>query len=293
MIETVPIIYNGGAYGTFVEWCLYYFSGNIEHDLPFNNNGNSHKFNKPTLEGIDAWRNFVRSGNNVRTVRVHPKLYQHENAVSNIIEIISSAKKSVLLYPDQHSIIWNINNKFTKMFNKPWIEHNSDFFFENLKRWNPTIKSVDEMATWQLREFLSHYLLPQHLSELDFTELDLFVHPNVLKISISKLVFDFEKTIKDILVFCNFSIARNNFQEIYNHWVMLQVHKDKDQIVKKIVESVVNNTYYDWIMENLTIVDESFIQMILRDHYNLDLKCYNLDVFPTNTKDLKNLLIPK
>jgi hypothetical protein len=64
-----------------------------------------------------------------------------------------------------------------------------------------------------------------------------------------------------------------------------------DAIVNDIVNSVIDNTIMHWEHLNLTLVDESWIQMILRDSHGLDLQCYNLNAFPKNTSDLKKLLI--
>lgn len=81
----------------------------------------------------------------------------------------------------------------------------------------------------------------------------------------------------------------DNFSEIYEQWLAIQKHKDTDKIVQSIVNSTVNGIDYAWAP--LNIVNEAVVQMQLRDLHSLDLKCYNLDVFPTNTKDLKELLI--
>ena len=67
-------------------------------------------------------------------------------------------------------------------------------------------------------------------------------------------------------------------------------YTQKDIIVDNIVNAIIAGTEYDWGEGKLSLIDESIVQMRLRDLHELDLKCYNLNVFPTNTTDLKKLL---
>ena len=74
-------------------------------------------------------------------------------------------------------------------------------------------------------------------------------------------------------------------------WLSLQKHLNKDAVCQSIVDSVINSTYYDWSDQKLTVYDEAFVQWTLRDLHGLGMRCYNVNVFPTNTILLKKLLI--
>lgn len=291
----IGIAYNGGAYGTFVHWCIEYFSGVIDGPLPFNSNGNSHKFKGLAVTEAAKLNKFFNSKKflNTKVFRFHPKNHKHENAVKSITTALQHVEKCIVLHPTEQSILWNINNKFTKIWRNGWIDHEKNNFIDNLRQWNPGFVTLDQIAVWELREFLSFFILKQHYAETDLPDILNYYNDNVLKIPLDALSTEFEKTIRSILDFCELEVRRENFQEVYSQWMPLQVHSDKDAFVNDIVDSVTNDWQYSWESKQLTLVDEAFVQMKLRDLHNLELKCYNLDVFPTNTNELKNLLIPK
>lgn len=287
--DTIPILYSGGSYGTFVEWCLNYFSGRSPSKLlPFNKNGNSHLFSGNYLNGITGWREYIASDKKYQFVRFHPKLSSKESVIVNLTEVANSSKKVIFLHMPDDLILLGINNKFEKIFSEGWLEHNKEMFKDNLLKWSS--KNLSEMAIWEIREFLSFYIISQHKSESEIDDITSINLPNVLIISVKDLINDFESTIKKIFHYCDLPIVETNFQDIYNSWISLQKHKDKDVIVSKIVQSVLENEQYDWKHHQLTIADEAVVQYRLRDLHNLELKCYNLNYFPTNTLTLKELL---
>jgi hypothetical protein len=282
------IIYNGGCYGTFVHWALNYFSGKTEL-LPFKKDGSSHLFAGHQFYSMNEFRNFCDSDTILDSARIHPKFQELESAHDNILEFANLSDRAVLLYADYDSIIFNINNKFEKIWEYGWLEHNGTLIKDNLAKWSD--KTLDVMDRWELREFLSFFIYKQHLAESELENVLTLDHENLLKINIKELFENFNSTFKRILDFCDYPETRTNYKEIYDIWTPLQIHRHKDKLVSDIVESVVNNTTFDWSDQKLTIVDEAFIQMRLRDLYKLELLCYNLNVFPTNKADLKKLLI--
>ena len=61
------------------------------------------------------------------------------------------------------------------------------------------------------------------------------------------------------------------------------------ELVNQILIAVIENQELEWQHTQLTITDEAMIQKKLRDR-NIELQCYNLDLFPTNTTQLSLLL---
>jgi hypothetical protein len=78
---------------------------------------------------------------------------------------------------------------------------------------------------------------------------------------------------------------------VTERWLSLQRHLNKDTVCQSIVDGIINSTHYDWADQKLTMYDEAFVQWTLRDLHGLAMRCYNVNVFPTNTTDLRNLLI--
>jgi len=103
---------------------------------------------------------------------------------------------------------------------------------------------------------------------------------------VDDLINNFEYTITNLIEKLELKLVRTNFSEVYESWISLQKHINKDKIISNIITAILDNNYYDWSDQNLTLVDEALIQFYLRQK-KIDLNCYNLNVFPTNTNELK------
>lgn len=286
--NTVPILFSGGSYGTFIEWCLNYFSGQV-NSLPFNLNGNSHQFVGNHLGDIGGWRKYVRSTDNFPFVRFHIKNNCNDSVITNTLEVLSTVDIAILLYHTDTSVLLSLNNKFEKIYSHGWLAHNEMLFAENLAKFE--VSSLKDTKPWQLREFLSLFLYKQHQDETNAVEVEKFTHPKLIKIDIRDLFNNFETTIKSLLTKLHLPLIRNDFDFVYRNWLPLQQHQNKDKVVKQIIDSVINQNNFDWSSEKLSIVDEAIVQMRLRDLHNLDMLCYNLNEFPSNTTELRKVLI--
>lgn len=291
--DTVPIIYLGGTYGTFVHWCLEYFSGMEVIERPFDKaTGSSHNFVGGGIRTLPSWRTYLDTEPFQKIVRIHPKtkIDKEGSLINNINQIITDVDSAILLSTNKDSSLWILNNKLEKIYKggvDGWAERQN--ISTNLQQWGRN--SVSEMEVWEMREFLSMYLMAHHYGEFEFERVQEFSSEKLLKIHILDLVNNFETTIRKMMEYCSLPVKRENFSQVHEEWLSTQKHINKDAIVKKIIECVRSNEEYDWTHEHLTIADESIIQMVLRDVYKLDTLCYNLNVFPTNTIDLRKLLI--
>jgi hypothetical protein len=286
--QTTPILFSAGAYGSFLEWALLYFSGQTDIKDPIGRNGNSHNLRGRHLLDMSGWRNYLNSDNHYPLVRLHPKTLDDESIIDNVNEILSFVDKAILIYCGYDTLLLNINNKFEKVWEEGWLAHTQVSFKKNLQGWGKN--KLADMSIWEIREFLSFFILAQHLDESGLDAILSYQSPTLIKVNVSDLLSNFESTIKLLLNWCNFDRVRSDFDRVYHNWAAAQKHQFKDRLVNNIVQSVVSQGNLDWSNEQLTIVDEAFIQMKLRDLHKLELRCYNLNVFPTNTPDLRNLL---
>ena len=288
--DTVPILFNGGMYGTFLHWALYYFSGLTDLTSPHTNLGNSHLFQGLHLININGWREYVNDPHQYsKLVRLHPKVSADQSAVKTINEILESVNRTIVIYHTEDYLLLAINNKFEKIWAHGWLVEWQADFVDNLLNWNKS--NLNEMEPWELREFLSLYIYQQHNSETGYKYMCTYVNPKVYKLDIHDLINNFKDTIINLLCYCKLPLIRNNFDEVYQEWIALQKHIEKDKIVNTIVDSIINNYTFTWADQNLTLVDEAIVQMRLRELHKLDLLCYNLNVFPTNTNNLRKLLV--
>lgn len=289
-MKNICIIYNGGTYGTFIEWCLHYFSDlSVSDVLPFTPVGNSHNFKGNYLPDHDAVDEYVNSPDDFLTVRYHIKRQEQDDTLKRLEFICDNFKKIIFMHCTSNSFIWNINNKIDKVHKEGWLNYEK-YGFKNLDQWGVG-KNIDTMAPWEIREFLSFYLQEQHTSESDLRNIDQIrsTFTNVCMIPIENLRDEFTQTIKRLLDYCELPLVRNNFDYVYDQWISLQFHKNKDQLLKEIVMSIINNEYLDWASNNLTLADTAMIQHSLRQQ-GLEIKCHGLDKFPTNSLALKELL---
>lgn len=290
-MKNVCIVFNGGSYGTFIEWCLNYFSDlTFAESLPFTDTGNSHNFNGVHKLNFQGIINFVESDNNIPIVRFHPKTQISEDIMYNLSYINTHFNKIIYLMSGVDTVAWNINNKFEKIWPEGWLQHNKTEYLENLSKWQGT--TLDQMQLWEKREFISLYSYLQHLSESELEK-----YPQIQEefnkfyfIDISELRDNFKETILSLLEYCQLTAVRiDKMQYVYDHWIKCQHHCNKDQLIKIIVNSIIDNNYHDWSTYKLTLVDEALIQYFLRKQH-IEIKCYNLNIFPTNTTKLREYL---
>jgi hypothetical protein len=99
-----------------------------------------------------------------------------------------------------------------------------------------------------------------------------------------------------IIPICNLSFLKLSFtkeiaQLLPTHKKMLadQQNIGQDALCNQIVNSTVNNINFSWQAEYLSLPSESWIQWKLRE-LGFELACNNLNRFPTNNIDLKQLI---
>lgn len=80
-----------------------------------------------------------------------------------------------------------------------------------------------------------------------------------------------------------------HWQHVFKQWQQIQFDNLLfSQTCKHIVESIVNNSYYN--MPELTFNQECIILHLLMYKHDLNLRSWRLEKFPKNTKDLHKLL---
>jgi hypothetical protein len=273
-IKAVPILFPAGAYGTFIEWCIMYFSGRALDQLPFGNAGNSHNFSGVHVQNIQIWREFCKMQSSAPVCRLHPKTLEHESFIDNVTEVARNGP-CIFLYVPTSLFALTINNKFEKVYREGWMEHNKAQYLDNLKQWHS-----GKLYNWELREFLSFYIWDQHLSETGADIMQNASINNVLKVNIQSIFDDFENTIRALIDYVGLQVVRTNFDTVHSEFLKRQVHYGKDLLI----DSIVGNIATDW--PQLTIVDESIIQMRLRNQGH-DIKCFGIDTFPTTQEALR------
>ena len=71
--------------------------------------------------------------------------------------------------------------------------------------------------------------------------------------------------------------------------LQLQKHIDQDQICNAVVDCTLNSQYYEWTP--LSLPSEAWVQWRLRT-LGWEIRCDGLDILPTNSVHLKELIYP-
>lgn len=321
------IYFPAGCYGTFFEWLYSNFSNNSTNvETPFTSTGSSHNYIGNFYTSPQLF-DYIESDQIVDIIRIHPSIFdqvnsnhevQHNNYYSvvdrDLTYIDKYFNKIVVLHPTLKTKLWMENNVIEKCvmsleifenFYKPY-GFTQEFFKESFtqnshdrmkcvlskycgdgkaKYWGKDL--IQDLEIWELRELLSLYWDEHYNDFLTCWEQLKTKFNHVKFISLDDIKRDPINTILDYLNFLDISITNiDDLVTIVDKWKSLQKHQNKDSDIDLIVDAVLSNNCISWSDKNCSILDEAYIQQKLRDH-QIDIKCFNLNIFPTNTQDLK------
>jgi hypothetical protein len=293
---TVPIVFNSGAYGTYLEWCLTSLCSSNDLISPFKSHGNSHNYHGVHLLNMQGWRQYLEKTDSSDFVRFHPKSDPMHSLEKNLEEILQSVDKVIFLYPDNNSVLLNINNWIDKVYDDWWIHmwtNHTEFCLDpNLlyNKWPVDSGTpIQDIARWIRREFLSMYLVPAWQSQVEWFFPDRWQSPKCKYVFTKNLLYDFENTITDLVFFLQLNIKKSVSELLPYHEenMKLQKHTNQDRICNQIIESILNDNVITW--DTLPLASEAWMQWKLRE-LGYEIQCHGLDMFPTNSVQLKELL---
>ena len=295
--KIIPIIYNGGAYGTYLEWLLTTLTTDQPIIEPFAKGGSSHNYLGNPLRNIEGWNKFINHIDlSVQFVRLHPKTLESESISGTIKTVLDSVEHCIYLYPDCNSVLLNINNYFSKIWSNSWVWSinnvvGRDKIYEN---WpvDPTTP-IDQIPIWIQREFLSYFLMPAWYDQVEWYHPDTLKNDRCITILIDQLLDDVEGTLHRIQKCTGliWSKSINDILPMHQKMLSLQTYRNQDQLCKDIIESVTlkNVISIDWSNFELPLASQSYIQWQLRN-LGFEIECHGLDIFPTNSIQLKSIL---
>ena len=290
--DSVAICYNGGAYGTYLEWALTTLTTPGDISAPFTAIGNSHKF-MGNLLIFEKLEQKILPISAPQWIRLHPKTKKDHSLSNNLNSILNSTKQIIYLYPDTDSVLLNINNYFNKIW-KDWWGHQfaTDISPEKIYNNWPVANSVtlDQIPLWIQREFLSYYLMPAWQAQIEWYHPAHYADDRCLVVLINELLYNFEQTLNRIKHFCNIEFLRPITDLIPYHDTMLSLQKniDQDQLCNKIINCTITDLDYVW-GHQLPLPSQAWVQWQLRN-LGYEIQCDGLDLFPENSVQLKKIM---
>lgn len=290
------IVFNAGSYGSFISWYCLWLQGKFNaNERPWSKANTAHGWTRENFfDSIDE-----AISNKTMYGMVHPKTTSHCSLIQVLDRLLTAYSKIIFLYPDDDTMIWNINNKHDKVYMGEW----KNFIFDPKRstgNWlEYQLKSNEDIINWtqstpqnwQIREWLSYYSLSQHKSEVDVESISDINNTNILKISMSDLRDRFQLVTESIHDFLGIAALRTNHEisTLYDDWAEKQIHKHKDSFVSDVINCILADQDAD--MRDLTLVDQAEIQRVLRDKHGIELKCFGLDNWPSSVYQLTPFLL--
>jgi hypothetical protein len=290
--KTIPIVFHAGGYGTYLEWVLTTLTSNDEIIWPFTNKGNSHNFQGNHVGTTARWLEYLNSNENYTFVRLHPKITQEENLEENLKIISDSAEQFVYILVDPDSLLLGLANQYEKVRDDWWdVEFkyyiNKELIYNN---WpvDPTFP-ISKLPEWIKREFLSLYMMPMWHEQIGWNNQLHWNYPNCQPITIKQLLYQFESTIARIGKELKLQFVRpvKELLSAHNQMLALQKNLNIDQTCNQIVNAVISNESISW--DPISLIGEGWVQWQLRN-LGYEIRCNGLDLFPTNSVKLQELI---
>jgi hypothetical protein len=299
--NSVLLVLPKGGYGVFLNWCLEYFSGNL-----------------PTESGMPSWLTTppylsdtlalpITSSSNLSFIRdneIHQSTtladylagsdeYQFLRTVATVIgdpdyqksfvqDYNKFFKRIVCLTQDQSCHLLILHN-FLKKGNRQ-----QEFVDRTILQNKDAFAAADPVPTWQLREMISfeHHRLLRDTTQLYQPSTEV----GVINISIRNLIDHFQNTLTGLFDELDIPMTHcDQLDRVESEWLGNEKFIGTDQLCLDIVANTLASDTFYWSTDQLTLIDEAYVQYLLRQH-QFELRCYGLDTFPTNSVQLKQLL---
>ena len=322
---------------TFVDWSVYFLTGQAQHYnvklnswLPVSPNPvtdlNAHGHCKNHPHGLAETQQFIEQFKLLNTDMLHsvyPDLVRigeaaellnlpldsisqpgvldsikqfKKNDYSEILKLCEqqqiktvfvAADPDTILYFDKKRVVPTLMSDYNTVANsmqQAQDEFQQVFFNQSLTQW--ASKGLTEI--WDVRERLALDCQPFDYASLEFTPP--FTKP-YLWINSTDLWTRTPRVIEKIMDYLELPIDRTRFDQwlpVCQAWQKIQLDiLEFCYNQKHIVDAIINNWHYNI---NLTFEQEVIIQHCLIYQHGLNLKTWQLEKFPNNTRDLHKLL---
>jgi hypothetical protein len=292
----IHIFFDCGSFGSTVEYVIRNFTdhplGPVSADiLP---DGSMHSFRKQNhIAENNELVDFLSNNFDINTITT-PTYPFKEYKFDKIIDYFSSiptwtTDSKILIYtPDLAASELNLLFKYHKVCAGSVVKSGLDIIVgdnrHNLSGWSRDYTHWSQMALWELREWLSLFY-PGWTQE--FVNTQHHVNDTWLKIFNTDILYDTESTLNKLIDFCKLTV-KPGLAEFVQEWQSKQQYiVDEFNLLDQIIDSTITQQTLTW--QPINIVAEAIVQQRLRAK-GYEIRCDGLNIFPTDSTTLYNLL---
>ena len=288
----IHVFFVPGMFGSTLEYVLRNYSNeytSVDADvLP---DGSMHGFKKechPSSQlEIDLLLKSIN--NNSITVPTYPFQTLHlPEILEKYTEYINSTSKEILVHASNtRDAELNMLFQYYKIATGS-LQQGLGIFCSgnehNITNWNINYKNWNEMRPWQLREWISLFYVPW---VQEWIESQHQVGNNFYKVSNISILENLPGIVRKILQHCDLTES-SGLDDFAVHWRSKQQYiMDEFDLLDCVIECTINNVPLSW--NPINIIAEAIVQQRLRAN-GYEIQCDGLDVFPTDSTTLYNLL---
>ena len=161
-----------------------------------------------------------------------------------------------------------------------FCHHNS----HNIIHWNPEYKHWKEMQPWELREWFSLFYAE---GTQEWIQSQNQVSDSFLKITNVEMLYDTESSLIKMINHCGLTLT-GDLDLFVKKWQRAQQYiVDEFDLLDQIIDCTINQKEFFW--QHTHVIAEAIVQQRLRTH-GYEIQCDGLDIFPTDSKTLYNIL---
>lgn len=288
----IHVFFVPGMFGSTLEYVLKNYSNeytSVDADVLLD--GSMHSFGKechPTRQSeIDSQLKSIN--NDSITIPIYPFQTLHlPEILEKYTEYINSTSKEILVHAaNTRDAELNMLFQYHKIATGS-LQLGLDIFCSgnehNITNWNVDYQHWSQMRLWEMREWFSLFYIAW---VQEWIESQTQVGDNFYKVSNIEILKNLPGIVRKILQHCDLTESAG-LDDFAVHWRSKQQYiMDEFDLLDRVIECTINNVPFSWSPVN--IIAEAIVQQRLRaNHY--EIRCDGLDVFPTDSATLYNLL---
>ena len=280
-------------FGSTIEFCIRNFSNEYQSKLTnelesyIRADGTLHSVTKELHLTSDKMPDILKqygSSSTAISTPIYPTQRKHFPEIINTLYENSDFKnnKNVLLFADTLSAAeLNLYFQYYKIAtgsHDTGLKMGLGIFFNHREDWQ-------ELDYWELREWFSIFYT-NWIQE--WTESYQNVQKDFLTVSNVDFLYHPKQCLERIFEHCELTFNQKDIDKFVKMWQNKQQYIiNNENLCRDIIANTIEQLDFSW--ESTNIVQEAIIQKRLRD-CGYEIKCWNLNTFPTNTEQLYNLL---